>query len=257
MDRGWVGSSITLPPGPGPTPGPAPDHSHIIMSSLKRSGSRLTGPASFKRAKASSASSILRGSTVPASAKKRVELKRVIANTISLNGSMSPLGQLYAFPSLAGGSASNQREGRAVNIKAYELRGTVWYNGNYAGGAIRIITFLWKQGSQGTVPIVSDILDAVGGTIPVIDAPYSVNHAAAYRILQDRVYNCSTMCESTGTGYVPHYQYVRQFGKLNITQTYYDQNDDSHQDNNIYVLVVAGHANGSCQLSGSMTYIDI
>lgn len=230
------------------------------MFSRKRSStSRRTGPASFKRAKTTSARSIQKASTVAAPKRKRIELKRGYAGVVTAIGTLTQTPVINWLPLIQAGQESDERDGRAIQIKGWEVRGAVWGSptGAFPGsGLIRVIVGKWKQAANGT-PNANDILHDLGSGIP-LHWSYNIEQAANYEILQDRVYNCNpkTLAPS-GTSYDANTQYVHLYGKTNFEQTYAGNLQNTLADQALFIMVMSEGVDCTAELYSSVSFIDI
>lgn len=230
------------------------------MSSRKRSfASRRTGPASFKRAKTTSAKAIQKASTVAAPKRKRIELKRGYAGVVAAIGTLTQSPVINWLPLIQAGQESDERDGRAIQVKGWEVRGAVWGStaGTFPGnGLIRVIIGKWKQAQNGT-PNANDILHNLGSGIP-LHWSYNIEQAANYEILQDRVYNCNpkTLAPS-GTAYDANSQYVHLYGKVNFEQTYAGNLQNTLADQALFIMVMSEGIDCSAELYSSVSFIDI
>lgn len=224
------------------------------MSSRKRTFASRTGPASYKRAKLSTAKSIQKGSTIRAPPRRRVELKRVHDELAFL--SVSTTGQVEELPLIGGGSESSQRDGRAVVVKGWEIRGVCAAPTTSGGTIVRVIVFKWKQ-SNGGAPTIFDILSDNGPSAATINASYNISQASNYNILSDRVYNTGVRTVSIGgTAYEPYQQYIHAYGKADFIQTYQSNTAAQVVDQQLYVLAVC-EAPTTVLMSASVTFVDI
>lgn len=223
-----------------------------------RRSTAFVNPRTKRVKHSTSATNIIRSSTLPLSTKRRTETKRVVTMLTNQAGTIPQSGNILPLPEVVAGNDSNEREGRAIQIKAWQVRGRVFYPNTGYGGLYRIIVFLWKLPL--TVPNVGDIVEdgfVSGGPQP-FNGVYRIDTAAAYTILQDRIFDCNTYAAFSSSNAVPHIASVNMFGKIDVTQTYSTQFGGSVQDNKLYVcLLPNGAQNGSAILSSSMTYIDI
>ena len=183
---------------------------------MKRSGSRRTGPVSYKRSRMSSAKSIQKASTLAAPRRTRIEVKRSYAEVpvsiVNGSGFVSPL------PLIAAGDESDQRDGRAVQIKGWEVRGHASTNTSTGGALVRVIVFKWKRVGAG--PSLAQILYDNGSGLAV-HRSYNIEEAANYDILQDRMYNLGARCLSiAGTAFDPWEEPIHLYGSTSFVQTY-------------------------------------
>lgn len=188
---------------------------------------------------------------VKVKAQAKVEVKRVIGSVSLSLGAGTANFQMLACP--APGVASNQRDGRAIQVRGYQSRliyspGTSSTNNN-----VRMIYFLWKEAY--TTPTLSDILNVSGGTDGMIGT-YNVNKAALYTILSDDTYNNNPLTQSVGgSSYVSNTGVFLKNQSVKFNQTF---NDASSTPNDIaiYVLVVS---QSTATMSGdiAVSYIDI
>lgn len=230
-----------------------------FMFTRKRSYSSRTGPASYKRAKTASAKSIQKASTVAAPKRKRIELKRGYAGVVTAAGTLTSAPIINWLPLIEAGQESDERDGRAIQVKGWEVRGIVWGSpaGAFPGsGIIRVIVGRWKQAANGA-PNASDILHNLGSGIP-IHWSYNIEQAANYDILQDRTYNCNpqTLAPS-GTAYDANTQYVHLYGKTDFTQTYAGNLQATIADTALFIMVMSEGNDCSAQLYSSVSFIDI
>lgn len=230
-----------------------------LMFSRKRTYSSRTGPASYKRAKTASAKSIQKASTVAAPKRKRIELKRGYAGVVSAIGTLTQAPVVNWLPLIQAGQESDERDGRAIQIKGWEVRGAVWGSpgGAFPGsGLIRVIVGRWKQAQNGS-PSANDILRDIGSGIPLHHS-YNIEQAANYEILQDRVYNCNpkTLAPS-GTSYDANTQYVHLYGKVDFEQTYAGNLQNTLADQALFIMVMSEGVDCSAELYASVSFIDI
>lgn len=229
-------------------------HPHNFMP-LKRAA-RRTGPASFKRRKFTSRALVVDKSTTVRPRKARTELKRV-STDISTAGTIPQAGTIFTFPRIAAGDENDERDGRAVQIKGYELR-SFWQNDPSQDSApIRIIVFKWTQAR--TTPVPSDIIDSAAVN-PQIMGTYNVNHASNYTILDDKVYEASA--NSFGNPSLTAWQTrvipMNSAKNVSFQQTYGDNTLTSVQDNGLYCLVLPFFGNVGLWLAqAAVTFVDI
>lgn len=230
------------------------------FTNMKRSfASRRTGPASYKRTKTVSAKAIQKASTVAAPRRKRIELKRSYAGVAIAPGTLGTAPVVNWLPLIAAGQESDERDGRAVQIKGWEVRGAVWGSpsGSFPGsGLIRVIIGKWKQAANGA-PTVNDILYDHGSGIP-LHRSYNIEQAANYDILQDRTYNCNpkTLAPS-GTSYDANTQYVHLYGKTDFQQNYAGNLMATLTDQALFIMVMGEGPDMSAEIHSSVTFIDI
>lgn len=229
------------------------------MFTRKRSSSRRTGPASYKRAKTVSAKAIQKASTVAAPRRRRIELKRGYAGVVTAIGTLTQAPVISWLPLIQAGEESDEREGRAIQVKGWEVRGNVWGSttGTFPGnGIIRVIVGRWKQAANGT-PNASDILHDLGSGIP-LHWSYNIEQAANYDILQDRVYNCNPKTRvPAGTAYDANTQYVHLYGKVDFTQTYAGNLQNTLADQALFIMVMSEGIDCTAELYSSVSFIDI
>lgn len=230
------------------------------MSTRKRSFSSRTGPASYKKAKASySGRTIQKASTVAAPRRKRIELKRSYAGVAIAPGTLGTAPVVNWLPLIAAGDEADQRDGRSVQVKGWEVRGPCW--GSTAGafpgsGLVRVIVGKWKQAANGA-PTVNDILYNHGSGIPITRS-YNIEQAANYDILQDRIFNCNPQTLTpAGTGYDANTQYVHLYGKVDFQQNYSGPLMGTINDQALFIMVMSEGPDASCDLHGSVSFIDI
>lgn len=226
---------------------------------MKRSGTRRTGPASYKRTKTVTAKAIQKASTVAAPKRKRIELKRSYAGVAVQAGTLGTAPVVNWLPLIAAGQESDERDGRAVQIKGWEVRGAVWGSpaGTFPGsGLIRVIVGRWKQAANGA-PNSNDILYDHGSGIPM-HRSYNIEQASNYDILQDRVFNCNpkTLTPS-GASYDANSQYVHLYGKVDFQQTYAGNLLGTIADQALFIMVMGEGPDMSCDLHSAVSFIDI
>ena len=219
----------------------------------------MRGATSYKRAKTTSAKAIQKASTVAAPKRKRIELKRGYAGVVTAIGSLTQAPVINWLPLIQAGQESDERDGRAIQIKGWEVRGNVWGStaGTFPGnGLIRVIVGKWKQAANGA-PTANDILRDIGAGI-ALHRSYNIEQAANYEIYQDRVYNCNpqTLAPS-GTAYDANTQYVHLYGKVNFEQTYAGNLQNTLADQALFIMVMAEGIDCSAELYSSVSFIDI
>jgi len=219
----------------------------------------MRGATSYKRTKTVSAKSIQKANTVAAPRRKRIELKRIAGQAAVTIATLGTAPVVNWLPLIAAGDEAFHRDGRAVQIKGWEVRGVVWgsTSGAYPGaGLIRVIVGKWKQAANGT-PNSSDILRVTGSGIPLHHS-YNIEQAANYDILQDRVYNCNPQTRvPAGTAYDANTQYVHLYGKADFTQTYAGPATNTLSDQALFIMVMSEGPDCSCDLHASVSFIDI
>lgn len=218
---------------------------------MKRSATITKQPGAKRFKKSSGVRTILRASTIAAPTRKRVELKRFTDEVLETN-SIDPSGSLVRWGGIGEGSGPTQRDGRAVQLKAFEVRGRVQSS---TSGNVRVIVGMWHQASSGP-PTVNDILDDEGATISRMYAPYSIRQAGGYTVLQDRVYNVTPVTWAEDS-FPPNPQYIHLYGKLNTIQTYSAGSGHDTVDNELFCLVITSAISASCEIAGGVTFIDI
>lgn len=221
------------------------------MPSRKRSSAPRTGPASYKRAKTSAA--IQSASTLPRPKSGRVEVKRIYGG-LWLGTTTTALGLISSLPYIAAGDDSSEREGRAVRVKGYEVRG--WITSGTTGGLVRVVVFKWKQSS--TSPSVAAVLQQGGTGISLLSS-YNINQSANYEVLRDKVYHVNPQTLAPGGATLePREQYVHLYGSIDFTQTYSSQGSTSPTDNSIHVIVCGmGVAGSTVSLQSAISFIDM
>ena len=219
----------------------------------------MRGATSYKRVKTVSAKAIQKASTVAAPKRKRIELKRGYAGVVTAITTLTQAPVINWLPLIQAGQESDERDGRAIQVKGWEVRGTVWGStaGTFPGnGLIRVIVGKWKQAQNGA-PNANDILYNLGAGFPIHHS-YNIEQASNYEILQDRVYNCNpkTLAPS-GTAYDANTQYVHLYGKVDFQQNYAGPLQNTIADQALFIMVMAEGIDCSAELYGSVSFIDI
>lgn len=168
---------------------------------------------------------------------------------------VSNSGQIEPLPLIAAGNESDEREGRAVQIKGWEVRGLVSGNTSTGGSLTRIIVFKWKR--VGAAPTLGSILYDDGGSLNICRS-YNIEEAANYDILQDRVYNTGARTIGIGgTSFDKWEEYVHLYGSSSFIQTYSAPALNTVTDQQLYCLAVSEHPSSTVFLSASVSFIDI
>lgn len=196
------------------------------------------------------ATNVISASTVRASTKKRIEVKRrpdaVIINQID------NIWRVDAFPLISAGDGSINRDGRAVKILGFEHRIINQTPGN---GATRFVYVLWNQGLL--PPIPSSIFDIVSG-VPHINSTYNVDQAANYTILGDYIHRYENTSPAIDGNEAIVNTLIVHTKKLNFVQTYLGNNITDVCDKAIYVFSVNATITSLATSSqASVSFIDI
>lgn len=223
-------------------------------SSMKRSAT-TTGTKSFakRRRVAAPRSLVTNKSTIPRPLRSRVELKRIIAD-LQTTGTIPAAGKIFVLPRVAAGDGSDQRNGRAIQVKGYEVRST-WQNDPTQDSApIRVIIFKWTEAR--TLPVPSDIIDSLLN--PPYQGTYNVRHASNYTILSDQILNNDANFNLTADTFGSKVATVNSRKNISFTQTYGDNTLSSVQDTGLYMLAVPFFGNVGLFLStAAVTFVDI
>lgn len=224
----------------------------LLAMPMKRRYASRTGPASYKRAK-TSARGIQSASTIRAPKRTKIEVKRSYAGLV--DGVVGTSGSVFALPLVAAGSESDEREGRQIQIKGWEIRGSVLGDPFVGGALIRFVVFKWKQVLR--VPILSDILYDQGASNPIYRS-YNIEMASNYDILRDKVYNVEPKTVNpAGTAYDSNQEYVHLYGSANFIQSYQDPTLGAVCDQAIYVIAVSSASGSGLILQSATTFVDI
>lgn len=212
---------------------------------------RLTGPASYKKAKLSNGVGSSSGtyqvrSTVPSSYRRRVEVKQIALNSVGITPNVSgyiadicinvPLGDDY-----------NQREGRTIKLLDAQW-GLQWQvpvaSAPSAEFALRAIVFVWNQE---LFPSVGDILQT-GNII----SEYNIQQVPKYRILSDRVYNHSTSLATQNMDNI-----IIGKCKINTLQEYPGGATPDALKGKVHLLLICNNSPQTITLRAACRYIDV
>lgn len=223
------------------------------MPAPKKRSSQAGSSQSKKRVKRTGNSS--RGSVTKSgftkNVSKKIEIKRVIATySQSLSGSLPYVG---VFPTPAAGDLSNQRDGRAIQVKGFQSRWTFTPAVATEYANIRVIYFRWKQNT--TVPTINSVLELASTTDGLI-APYRVSTASLYSIVADDTYNANPLTVSSAGGNYARNQIPMNKSKaISFTQTF-SGGTAGATDTALYVIFV-GSGNGDIAGEVAQSYVDI
>jgi len=194
--------------------------------------------------------SVTSASTVKASAKRRVEVKRRPDAVIILQ--IDNTWRLDAFPLVSAGDGSINRDGRAIKVLGWEHRIINQTPGN---GCTRFVYVLWKEAL--VPPTAASIFDIVSGT-PQILATYNVDQAANYSILADYLHhweNTSPAIDGNEAIVNSCYHHTKA---TSFIQTYLGSGVGDVCDKAIYVFSVNATSTSLATLSqASVSFIDI
>lgn len=220
-----------------------------MISARKRS--RVTGPASYKRAKLSNAVQSSTGtyqvrSTVPASYRRRVELKQIAVNQVGFTPGVAGVVREICI-NIPLGDDYNQREGRTVKLLDCHW-GVEWLVAAASVGsaefALRIVVVVWNQES---VPTVSDIL-ASGNIL----SEYNIQTAPKYRVLSDRTYSHATNLATQNFD-----QVIQGRAKINQQQNYPGGATPDALTGKVYALFIANNSPATATMRAATRYVEI
>jgi len=215
-----------------------------------QSQSQTQRASQYKKARYTSTPTVISASTVKAAAKRRVEVKRrpdaVIISQIS------NAWRLDAFPMVAAGDGSINRDGRAIKVLGWEHRIT---NQTFGNGSTRFVYVLWKEAL--IPPTAGAIFDIVSG-IPQINSTYNVDQAANYTIVADYIHrweNTSPAIEGNEAMVNSCYYHTKP---TTFIQTYLGNAITDVCDKALYVFSVNSTNDSlACASQASVSFIDI
>lgn len=223
-------------------------------------------PAPTKRARASApmpsgkriklgGTPAYKASTVAASTKKRVELKRLTdqmyTGTISGNGIVLP------FPVVEAGNEDDERDGRAIEWRGWEVMFSYIPTNLLDYEKIRALVVLWK-GLPAVPSSVSDLLDT--GTWANVFGMYDIKVAENVEIISDKIYDCNSNSTINGTTtFCRNTALVHAKGTKKFTQTFRSSAPDLNLADgaHLYLVLIPLVGGGLSSVVGATTFIDI
>lgn len=214
----------------------------------------ITYVRSTKRFK-SAAAPAYKASTVPATSKRRVELKRVAdSSTIT---TVTSAGSVIPFPIPEAGDGSDERDGRMVEHRGYQAIWTYIPTNLLDYEKVRVLVVLWK-GLPG-IPLVSDLLDTSSWSN--FFGQYNVKTAANVEILRDQIYDVNTqgglsaasttMCRNTQAHMIRGTKRFQQGFKTQFA----DLTEGSGSA--LYFVIIPLVGGGASSIVMSSTFVDV
>lgn len=197
-----------------------------------------------------------KASTVAAKTKKRVELKRLTEEMFS--GNITDAGVVIPFPAIQAGDEDDMRDGRAVEVRAWEVMFSYIPTNLLDYEKIRAVVVLWK-GLPAVPTTVSDLLDT--GTWANIFGMYDIKVAQNVEIISDKIYdvNTNSVLNAATPTFARNPALVHSKGTKKFIQTYRGSlpvltaADGSH----LYLVLIPLVGGGLSSVVAATTFIDI
>lgn len=196
-----------------------------------------------------------KASTVAASTKKRVELKRLTDQMHT--GTIGTQGIVLPFPIVEAGDEDDQRDGRAIEWRAWEVMFSYIPTNLVDYEKIRALVVLWK-GLPAVPSTVSDLLDT--GTWSNVFGMYDIKVAENVQIISDKIYDCNTNSTINGTTtFCRNTALVHSKGTRKFLQTFRSSSPDlSLADGaHLYLILIPLVGGGLSSVVGATTFVDI
>lgn len=210
---------------------------------------RTTKRAKFTRTPA------YKASTVAASTKKRVELKRVADSTTITT--LTSSGTIVPFPVPEGGDDYQQRDGRMVQHRAYEAIWTYIPPNLIDYEKVRVLVVLWK--GLPALPLVSDVLDT--SSWANYFGQYKIQTSENVQILQDKIYDVNTQggLSAATTTFCRNTQSAHIKGTKRFNQSFATSNADLTEaaGSALYFVIIPLVGGGASSVVMSSTFVDI
>ena len=198
---------------------------------------------------------LTKASTVPASSKRRVELKRVAdSSTIT---TVTSAGSVIPFPIPEAGDGSDERDGRMVEHRGYQAIWTYIPTNLLDYEKVRVLVVLWK-GLPGIPSYRISSIPLVGQTS---SGQYNVKTAANVEILRDQIYDVNTqgglsaasttMCRNTQAHMIRGTKRFQQGFKTQFA----DLTEGSGSA--LYFVIIPLVGGGASSIVMSSTFVDV
>lgn len=226
--------------------------------SAKRKPARRTGPASYKRAKQSGA--INKQSLTRQVPRSLVEVKRAIERVANapINVSTTWTTTGFQFPLIQGGDNANEREGRAVRIKGWELRINISNFSTTATNALLRVVVLRTYGTLALSPLGTQVFNSGGTGSAEICALYNPEYAQAYTVMADRVIDMNTFTLDGAGNAAARTNYCQLSKACNFIQSYYSNSGADVVDTQLHVFFVTNIGSGvQLQATAGLTFVEV
>lgn len=165
---------------------------------------------------------------------------------VSVSESVASAGTIHFLTGIAQGVTQNQRTGNKVKANDIYVRGYLRINGT--NNAFVRIVLVNDKSSQGTVPVITDILEAA-----TVNSPLNIeNCPSRFKILYDKVQNVESSLKQQ--------QFVKIYRRLNYHSTFggTDATQASAENGHLYIFALTnvGSTFPSWDFSTKYNYID-
>lgn len=225
--------------------------------SNKRKAARRTGPASYKRAKQTGA--INKQSLTRQVPSALVEVKRTIDRVAGAPVNVTTTWSTgFQFPYIQGGDNANEREGRAVKIKGWELRVNASNFSTTATNALVRCVVVRTYGTLTQNPLATSIFFSGGAGSAEICALYNPEYAQAYTILADRVIDINSHLLEAGGNVAARTGYLQLSKSCNFIQSYYSNSGADVVDTQLHVFFVGNTGSGvQLQATCGLSFVEV